>query len=157
MKKLVLFLGLSVFIFANTLPHDLVCKKVPKSEIEDMMGIKFKEQRVGKLPIEPVYDLSFCEYISYVLPDVTIFYYPKCKSKLYFEDSEVKELKDLKFPARIVLDSKDKTSMIIGETKEGSKIMFLIRKGVKIDGKEYKKALKLLEKLVMELKWKGYF
>ena len=152
MKKLVLLLGLSSFIFANTLPQDLVCKKVKKSDIEKIMQTKYKIVRVGKLPINPPYDLSFCEYTNRVLPDISIYYYYKSSAKVYPLDSKVEELKNLDFLARVVYNDNGEVFEIIGDTKEGSKIVFVFRKEIKKDSKKYKEALKLLKKLVKEFK-----
>ena len=147
-----MFLSISGFIFANTLALDLVCKKVPKSDIEEVMQTKYKTARVGKLPFTPPYDVSFCEYTNGVLAEVSIYYYYKSGSKVYPPDSKVEELKGLKFPAKVVFTSKGDVFEIIGDTKEGSKVMFVFAKEIKKDGKRYKEALKLLEKLVKEFK-----
>jgi len=151
MKKLVLFLGLSGFIFANTLPLDMVCKKVSKSEIETIMQTKFKEAKVGKLPFDPPYDISFCNYSNSVLPEVSLYYYYKGDASVYPPGSNVKELKNLKFPARAVFTKSGDIFELIADTKEG-KLMFVFNNGIKNGSSQYKKSLELLEKLVKEFK-----
>jgi len=151
MTKLVLLSVLSGFILANSLPLDMVCNKVTKLEIEQIMGIKYKKAKIGKLPFEPPYDISFCEYSNGVLPEVSLYYYYKGDSNVYPPNSKVQELDGLKFKARAVFTKSGDIYEIIGDTKDG-KLLFVFKDGIKKGSSQYKKTLNLLEKLVAEFK-----
>ncbi len=152
MKKLALFLALNSFILANSLPIGLVCKKVSKDEVQKALNTTFKSIKPTKLPFEPPYNFSGCEYSNSVLPEVSINYYYKSSANVYPPDSKVKELKGLNFPARAVFAKNGDIFEIIGDTKEGSKILIVLNSGIKESSKEYNNTLKLLEKLVKEFK-----
>jgi len=152
MKKLALILAISSFILANSLPSDLVCKKVSKDEVQKAFNTTFKSIKPTKLPFNPPYDFSGCEYSNSVLPEVSINYYYKSEANVYPPDSKVKELKDINFTARAVFSDDGNIFELIGDTKEGSKILIVLNNGIKESSKEYNNTLKLLEKLVKEFK-----
>ena len=111
-----------------------------------MLGVTFAHENAGKLPIEPPYDVSFCEYVNRVLPEFSIYYY-KTENSVNIYD-RTKEIKGLDFEAVAVFapDSKN-IVQIVGDTKEG-KLSFLFTNGIEESDEHYKKALKLMKKLI---------
>jgi hypothetical protein len=138
---------ISTFLYANSFPKDLVCSKVKKSEVEKMLGKKIKFAKPGKLPIEPIYNLSFCEYINKVLPEFSIYYYggtenlDSCIPPFY----KKREIKNLDFKAAVVIDPESNQIFeLISETKDGV-ISFVFANG--LNDNNYTKALNFMKKL----------
>jgi hypothetical protein len=136
---------MSASIFANSFDIDLVCKNVKKSDVEEMLGKKFKIVTPVKLPINPSYDVSGCDYINKVVPEFSIYYYGgtenfnSCIPPFY----KVKEIKDAPFKAVLVLSEEDnKIFQIVGETKKGV-LSFIFSDGID----DYKKAFEFMKKL----------
>jgi hypothetical protein len=136
---------MSASIFANSFDIDLVCKNVKKSDVEEMLGKKFKISRPVKLPINPSYDVSGCEYTNKLLAQFSIYYYGKGNS---FESCippfyKVKEIKDAPFKAVLVMSEEDnKIFQIVGETKKGV-LSFIFSDAID----DYKKAFEFMKKL----------
>jgi len=143
--KILIFLIVSVVAFANSFDINLVCNKVKKSDVEKLLNKKFKTVKPVKLPIEPQYDVSGCEYTNKTLAELSIYYYGgaenfnSCIPPFY----ETKELKDAPFKAVLVISSEDKKIFqLVGQTKKGV-LSFVFSEGID----DYKQPLELMKKL----------
>ncbi len=143
--KILIFLAVSVLVFANSFSPDLVCGKVKKSDVEKALDRRFKIAKPVKLPIEPSYDVSGCAYINKVLPEFSIYYYGGADS---FDScippfDTTKEIKGAGFKAVLVINPEDKKiTQIVGQTKKGV-ISFVFGEGIS----DYKKAFEFMKKL----------
>jgi len=147
MKKLFIAILFGSSVFANNLPSNLVCKKVKKTDVEAMAGVKFKKAQIGKIPFKVPYDVSFCNYINSAITEFSIYYFKGQESynTIIAQNNKEKKLKKLDFEAKVVITPKDgKIVQLIAKTKRGV-LSFVFLNGIKDNN--YTKALNLMKKL----------
>ncbi len=131
MKTMVLML-IALLAYGNTLPKDLVCNTVDKATVEKALKRSFKHARAGSLPIEPPYDVSFCEYLDKVLPIFSIYYFGGAKSydTVIPPFDTTQEIKGIGFDAKIAIDpSSKKIVQLVARTQKGV-LSFIFSEGV---------------------------